>query len=266
MSALDAVVSWPVTAAVGVVDVNGRRFTGDPFVPRPWASVTKLLTTLAVLVAVEEGTLDLDAPAGPPGSTLRHLMAHASGLDRDTDTVRAAPGTRRIYSNRGIEAAAEMLEAAAGFAFREYLAGAVLEPLGMAGTRLEASPAWGARGPLSDLMALAGELLAPTVIDPATLAEATAVSFPHLDGLLPGFGQQAPNDWGVGFELRDSKWPHWTGSRNSPATFGHFGQSGAFVWVDPVAQLACCSVADTPFGPWAIDAWPALADAVLAER
>ncbi len=51
--------------------------------------------------------------------------------------------------------------------------------------------------------------------------------------MLPGFGVQRPNDWGLGFEIRDAKSPHWTGSANSGRTYGHFGQSGTFIWVDP---------------------------------
>ena len=54
-------------------------------------------------------------------------------------------------------------------------------------------------------------------------------------------------------------------ARNSATTFGHFGQSGSFLWVDPDAGLACASLADRPFGEWAAQAWPALSDAVLAE-
>src|SRR5688572_4654286 len=42
-----------------------------------WASVTKPVTALALLVAAEEGTVDLDEPAGPPGFTVRYLLAHA---------------------------------------------------------------------------------------------------------------------------------------------------------------------------------------------
>ena len=44
---------------------------------------------------------------------------------------------------------------------------------------------------------------------------------------------QRPNDWGLGFEISDDKSPHWTGSANSGRTYGHFGQSGTFIWVDP---------------------------------
>jgi CubicO group peptidase (beta-lactamase class C family) len=53
------------------------------------------------------------------------------------------------------------------------------------------------------------------------------------------------------------------GTANSPATFGHFGGSGTFVWVDPVADLALVALTDREYGPWALDAWPAFSDAVL---
>ncbi len=99
-----------------------------------------------------------------------------------------------------------------------------------------------------------------------TLATATTVAFPGLTGILPGFGRQEPNDWGLGFELRDHKTPHWTGTRNSPATFGHFGRTGTFLWVDPDAALALVALTDRDFGPWAAEAWPALSDAVLDSR
>ncbi len=64
------------------------------------------------------------------------------------------------------------------------------------------------------------------------------MQFPGLTGVLPGFGVQRPNDWGLGFEISDGKSPHWTGSANSGRTYGHFGQSGTFLWVDPDADLA----------------------------
>ena len=82
---------------------------------------------------------------------------------------------------------------------------------------------------------------------------------------MPGFGRQDPNDWGLGIELRDSKSPHWTGSSNSPRTFGHFGGSGTFLWVDPDAELALACLTDLDFDEWAVEAWPRLGDAVLAE-
>jgi CubicO group peptidase (beta-lactamase class C family) len=261
---LAQVDGWPVRAAVAVVGPDGviaRRGPHDEAFR--WASVTKLLTALATLVAWEEGTVDLDAPAGPPGATVRHLLSHASGLDTDRDDVRAAPGTRRIYSNRGIEVAADALAGATGIAFGDYLAEAVLAPLGMAATIVHGSPASAARGPLGDLALLARELLAPTLVAPATLTAATETAFAGLDGVLPGFGRQTPCDWGLGIELRHHKRPHWTGTTASPATFGHFGLAGSFLWVDPEAGIAGVGLADTDFGPWAKNAWPPLADAIL---
>ena len=230
-----------------------------------WASVTKLLTACAVLVAAEEGILDLDEPAGPAGSTVRHLLAHASGLPFEGESPIARPGQRRIYSNAGFEALGELVAERAGMTFAAYLGAAVLEPLAMRGTELRGSPGAGAFGPLSDLLAFAQELLAPRVLAAETLAEATGVAFPGLVGVLPGFGRQEPMDWGLGFELKDAKAPHWTGSRNSPRTFGHFGGSGTFLWVDPEAGIALACLTDREFGDWAKGAWPALADAVLAE-
>jgi CubicO group peptidase (beta-lactamase class C family) len=227
-----------------------------------WASVTKLLTGLALLVALEEGTVDLDEPAGPPDATLRHLLAHASGLPVDGSDPIAERGRRRIYSNTGIELAAKLLEERAEMPFVDYFVDAVARPLGLAG-RLDGSPAHAYHGPLDDLLALGRELLAPTLVAPETLAEATSVAFPGLVGVLPGFGRMEPNDWGLTFELRDAKSPHWTGSLNVERTFGHFGASGTFLWVDPAAGLACGVLTDRPFGDWAKEAWPALSDAVL---
>jgi len=226
--------------------------------------VTKLLTGLAVLVAVEEGTVDLDEPAGPPGATLRHLLAHASGLPVDGEQPISEPGRRRIYSNTGIELAARLVGQRAEMPFADYFAQAVVRPLGLVG-RLGGSPAHGYRGPLDDALAVGGELLRPTLVAAETLAEATSVQFPGLTGVLPGLGRMEPNDWGLTFELRDAKSPHWTGAHNSERTFGHFGASGTFLWVDPEAGVACAVLTDRPFGDWAKEAWPAFSDAVLAE-
>jgi CubicO group peptidase (beta-lactamase class C family) len=228
-----------------------------------WASVTKLLVALAVLVAVEEGTVTLEDPAGPEGSTLAHLLAHASGLPFEGDRPIAPPERRRIYSNRGIELAAAHVAARAGVVFTEYLRTGVLDPLGMTGTVLGGSPAHGAVGPLHDLLRLGRELLSPVLVGAGTMGRATQVAWPGLGGVLPGFGRREPCDWGLGIEIRAHKSPHWTGSLNSPATFGHFGQSGSFLWVDPGAGLALAGLGTTAFGPWAKKAWPALSDDVL---
>ena len=266
MEALQAIDGWGVgVAAAGVARADGIVATHGPSdAGLPWASVTKLLTGLAILVALEEGTVDLDEPAGPPGATLRHLLAHASGLPVDGETPLTEPGRRRIYSNTGIELAASLVEERAEMPFTDYFAQAVVHPLGLAG-RLAGSPAHAYRGPLADLLAVGRELLRPTLVAGETFAEATAVQFPGLTGVLPGIGRMEPNDWGLAFELRDAKSPHWTGTRNSERTFGHFGASGTFLWVDPAARVACGVLTDRRFGDWALEAWPPFSDAVLAE-
>jgi CubicO group peptidase (beta-lactamase class C family) len=262
---LDQVASWPATAAAGVASAAGPIASVGPLDrPFAWASVTKLLVALAALDGVQRGLLGLDEPAGPPGSTIRHLLSHASGLAPNRDVTVSRPGRQRIYSNRGIEIVADTLAARAGHSFERLLADQICLPLGMTGTWLDGSPARGASGPLRDLMNLAIELINPSLIGEELLAEATRTAFPGLSGVTPGFGRQPHCDWGLGFEIRDHKEPHWTGSRNSPQTFGHFGRSGSFIWVDPRAGIACASLADRAFGDWAKQAWPRLSDDLLA--
>jgi CubicO group peptidase (beta-lactamase class C family) len=264
VDALRQIDDWEADHAAAAVVRPGAavaRHGDDGHVFR-WASVTKLVTSLAVLVAAEEGTLDLDEPAGPPGATVRHLLAHASGLPFTGDAPIARPGERRIYSNTGFEVLAEHLSGRAEMPFEAYLSAAVLEPLGMS-AELRGSPAADLFGTLEDLIVLGGDLLQPTLIAAETLAEATTVAFRGLSGVLPDFGRFDPNDWGLGFELRDAKEPHWTGTGSSPRTFGHFGGSGTFLWVDPEPQLALGCLTDRDFGEWAKEAWPRLSDAVL---
>jgi CubicO group peptidase (beta-lactamase class C family) len=267
MESLQIADSWPaenVAAAVLVRDGElGRR--GDPARVFRWASVTKPVTALAALVAAEEGTIDLDEPAGPPGSTVRHLLAHASGLPFEAGPPIAKPGTRRIYSNAGFEVAAEVIAGHAEMPFAEYLQHAVLDPLGME-AELLGSPAAGLHGTLEDLVALGRELLAPTLVASETFAEATSVQFPGLAGVIPDLGRFDPNDWGLGFELKDGKQPHFSGTLTSARTFGHWGGSGTFIWVDPERDLALGVLTDLDFGEWAKEAWPRLSDAVVAEH
>ncbi|MCB0964584.1 MAG: beta-lactamase family protein [Acidimicrobiales bacterium] len=251
--------------AAAVVGPDGTLATIGPG-DRPFrlASVTKLLTAYACLVALEEGTIDLDEPTGPPGVTVRHLLAHAGGYGFDTGVL-LLPERKRIYSNTGFEALAEHLAHNAGMAAADYLLGAVIEPLGMHATDLRGgSLAHGAWSTGADLARFAGELLRPTLIHPSTLATATTVAYPDLAGILPGLGPQKPNDWGLGFEIRGFKTPHWTGATNSPATFGHFGAAGTFLWVDPAIDRSLLVLTDRNFGPWAVEAWPALSDDVVA--
>ncbi|MBF6083242.1 beta-lactamase family protein [Nocardia cyriacigeorgica] len=267
MRALEQISDWPVrhAAAAVVFDDGQPAVAGDTGRVFRLASVTKPLAAYAVLIAIEEGAIELDQPAGPPGSTVRHLLAHTSGLAFDTTDVMAEPGQRRIYSSSGFEVLADFVAEQTGIAFDDYLRDAVFTPLGMTSSVLDGSAGHACRSSVDDLLRFAAELLHPQLISAETHAEATTVQFPGRNGVLPGFGSQRPNDWGLGFEIRDGKSPHWTGSANSPRTYGHFGQSGTFLWVDPEVGLACLALSDENFGDWARAVWPPFSDAVIAE-
>ncbi len=270
MTALARLDDWPVaTAAAAVVGPDGVLAThGAVDHVFALASVTKPLAALAVLVAVEEEAIALDDEPAPflPGATARHLLAHASGIAAEERRREREPGERRVYSNAGFDLLGTHLAEATGIAFGDYLREAVFAPLAMTSATLDGSPAHAGRAAVTDIARICAELLTPSgLLGTATLDELRTVQFPGLRGVLPGFGGQPANDWGLGFEIRDSKSPHWTGTRNSPATYGHFGQSGTMFWIDPDASLALVALADQPFGQWAKDAWPALSDSVLAE-
>jgi CubicO group peptidase (beta-lactamase class C family) len=270
MAALDAIADWPVpTAAAAVVGPSGVVATyGDVNRRFALASVTKLLVARAVQIAIEEGVVELDTPAGPPGATMRHLLAHTSGYTLDSDAVMSPPGKRRIYSNFGFGVAAETVQKESGIEFGRYLSEAVFEPLGMASSELEGgakAAGFGVTSTVTDLAAFAADLLRPALVSAQMHEQATTVQFAGVDGVLPGFGVQRPNDWGLGFEIRDAKAPHWTGSANSSRTYGHFGQSGTFLWVDPERDLALIALTDRGFGDWAYEPWPRLSDAVINE-
>ena len=251
-------------AAAGVLTRDGRVVTqGDTTRVVRLASVSKPVAALAFLVAAEEGVVDLDEPAVPPGSTVRHLLAHACGLPFEGREPIAPPGTRRIYSNEGFAVLAEHLAAAAEMAFADYVRAAVCDPLGI-GLDPRGDPGAGMHASLDDVLAVARELLEPTVVAGETLAEMTSLQFPGLSGVLPDYGRFDPLDWGLGVQL-NTRPPSWMGTRTSARAFGHFGGSGTFVWVDPGPGIACVALTDREFGDWAKEAWPAFSDAVLDE-
>lgn len=249
--------AWIVLDATGIQAQYGSVDTVFPF-----ASVTKLLATWAIMRAMEAGEISLATPAGPLGATMRHLLAHASGLPFSQGAVLAAPGVRRVYSNRGIEVAGDTLEEASGRSIQEWVGEEILLPLGMNHTHMEGSPAYSGEGTASDLALFAREVLTPRLLSTQAAMATRTVQFPGLQGVLPGYGRQKNNAWGLGFEIRAEKNPHWTGSDFSPRTFGHFGQSGSFLWVDPELAKAGVFLGSEPFGEKHVKLWPALTNAM----
>jgi CubicO group peptidase (beta-lactamase class C family) len=265
VQALRQIDAWPVEfAAVGVVDPEGRVATrGDVSRAVRLASVSKPVAALAALVAAEEGVIDLDEPAGPSGSTVRHLLAHTSGLPFEGTEPIARPGQRRIYSNEAFRVLAEHLATRAEMPFADYVRLAVCEPLEL-GLDPAGDPGSGMHASLQDVLAVGGELLRPRLVAEETRDEMVVVQFPGLTGVLPDYGRFEPLDWGLGVQLNTSP-PSWMGTRTSPQAFGHFGGSGTFLWVDPPAGVVCAALTTREFGEWAKDAWPRLSDAVLDE-
>ena len=270
VQALRLIHTWPVEhVAAAVVHPDGSIDTaGDQHMKFRIASIAKTITSWACLVAVEEGIVALDLPVGQPGCTLRHLLCHAGGYGFDGSDPIAKPERNRIYSNTGIEMAAVTVAEAACITFESYLDEAVLQPLGMASTTLNGSPAHRIWSTAADITRFVIETRTPTLISTDSRNLATTTNFPDLNGVIPGVGRFAPCPWGLGFEVRGAKQPHWTGTTNSPTTFGHFGGAGTFMWVDPAVGVACLALTDRAFDEWAGEAlrmWPEFSDAVLAE-
>ena len=265
MDALGPLDDFGFEAAAIVLGPEGERERrGDVERLHPWRSVTKSLTGLGAALAVQEGRVSLDDEAGPPGATLRHLLAHASGYFYESDATLQGPGLRRHYSNYGIDEAARHVEAALGRDFGDWVQERIADPLGMTDLVWEGSASVGASGSLLDLALLAAELQRPTLLGPALHAELVGAQFPELVGIMPGFGKQHPNPFGLGIEVRGTKSPHWTGAGNSEETFGHFGMRGTAFWVDPAAGLALVVGTSHDFCDAHREVMPRLADAVLA--
>lgn len=265
-SSLDVLDEFGFEAAAIVLGPEGERARrGDVARIRPWRSVTKVLTGLGATLALQDGRVDLEDPAGPPGSTLRHLLAHASGCFYESERTLQAPGLRRHYSNYGIDEAARHVERALGRDFGDWVQERIADPLGLRGLEWGGSPSVGAHGALTDLALLAAELQRPTLLEDRWREEMTGAQFPELVGIMPGFGKQSPNPFGLGIEIRGEKTPHWTGTGNSPATIGHFGMRGTAFWVDPEADLALVVGTSHDFCDAHREVMPRLADAVLAE-
>lgn len=279
MTALDLCADWPVDNVSAAVIQHGSgqsaiaSMHGDTTRVFRLASLAKPLTSWAVLIAAEEGIVDLDEElpesfAGQRNCTLRHLLSHAGGYPFNGRTPIAAPERTRAYSNGGIELAAALVEQTSEMTFANYLRLAVFEPLGMQDSALSGSPAHRVWSTVNDVTRFLAEVRHPSLVSAATAAEAVCVQYPTLAGMVPGVGRYAQCPWGLGFEIRGDKSPHWTGARNAPGTYGHFGGAGTLMWTDPETDVSLVALTDRPFDEWdtaALHYWPQLADFVLEE-
>lgn len=133
------------------------------------ASVTKVLaTTYALMVLVDEGTVDLDAPVrnylpdfrggGKADVTVRQLLTHTGGLAQwvptyyraaDADAAYAYvrdlplswdPGTERHYSDLGFMLLGRVVEAVAGEPLDLVVRERIYQPLGLGRTGYRPAP------------------------------------------------------------------------------------------------------------------------------
>lgn len=225
------------------------------------ASVTKLISSYAALIAINRHQLSLLDAAGegaPAGATIRHLLSHSSGLPFEKGYLEQKPERHRVYSNVGIEVLARRVEEATGKEFHEFTRAQIFAPLGMQGIEFYGSPAWGARASAREMATLLHEWMHPTLIHPELFRAATTCQFSFLDGVLPGYGRQKRNCWGLGFEMRGHKDPHWLSQLHSPRSFGHFGQAGSFLWIDPSVQLGAVFLGDKRFCDEHREKWTAM--------
>ena len=267
MRAFDLAREWPATnTSICVIDRHGRQLKfGDTSRISRIASVSKLLTAWATLVAVEEGSTNLATQVGQRDCTLAHLLAHAGGYSFDGAVPIVAPERKRIYSNTGYDMITEHVAQATSLDFVEYLHDAVFAQLKMQKSFLKGSGAKDVFSSVDDLVEFTLELRQPTLISLPTASSATTTQFPELEGVVPGVGRFDPCNWGFGPEIHGAKHPHWLGTRNSASTFGHFGGTGSFVWHDPVANISCVGLCELEFDAWALHHWPIFFDAVLDE-
>lgn len=155
--------SW----AAGFGYVNMASSTkGSQYTVYPVASLTKLITSMAIMQLVDDGKLELDAPVSdylPDFSiqtrfqdqspiTIRHLLSHHGGLPRDLfkGLMAAEPDARPdlldylsgqymvyppqakyVYSNLGYDLLELVIERVSGQAFKAFVKDNVLKPLDM---------------------------------------------------------------------------------------------------------------------------------------
>ena len=108
--------------------------------------------------------------------------------------------------------------------------------------------------------AAGGALLAAETAD-----EMLAPQFGPLPGGVGGVGEWPDLCWGLGFDVRGQREPHWAGASLSPRAASHFGASGTLAWLDPERGLGLVALASRgTYSGWWREPWAALGDAVTA--
>ena len=100
---------------------------------------------------------------------------------------------------------------------------------------------------------------------PATVQLMTTSQTDGLRGGIEGFMTWDDCTWGLGFDLRGVKRPHFSGEYSSPRTFGHTGVAGTFAWADPATDLVCVMLANRMlYNRWNTSRWSRFSTAVAS--
>jgi len=252
---LDA--TWPGSPAYVVLRLNDglcERVVehGDLEEVRAWASVSKMAVAMAFGVEIDWDMHSYGQIVGPRGANIANLLSHSSGLGLEEGDPLVPVGTKRVYSNYGVDYVVQAIMDDGTPA--SWLDHRVFRGLGMTSTSLEGRPSSGVSGSTNDMLTLAEAWLRPDGIAKETRDQIIRPYMPALDGIVPGFGRFTPCPWGLGPEVRGEK-EHWMGDW-PPASFGHFGQSGALMLLNADEGIGVVATSTEPFGPWAVKLWP----------
>src|SRR5207247_1014358 len=192
-------------------------------------------TTTSLMLLVDRGTVQLDAPVaayvpefdgpGTAGITVRHLLAHTSGLRADLpdaelkalrdsgalmrrvlgETPRVPPGRRVIYSDLNAIVLGEVVQRASSEPLDVFAARELFAPLGLRETRFR-----------------------PPIRMRARIAPTGVWRGPAVAGGV--------NDGSAGTLL-------------GPRSFGHTGWTGTSLWIDPDRNLFVVLLTNRAFAP-----------------
>jgi CubicO group peptidase (beta-lactamase class C family) len=269
------------------------------------ASLTKPLVGAACMVALEEGLLELDAEIRDGFTlrhVLSHCAGLPEAGLRWQEPPAYVPGTQRWYSNASYVLAAHLLEDASGMSCASYLQEAILAPLGMDASlglaggdaartarvwqpgrygddelfnsgrfRRDAPPQSGgyasarAYGKLLSCLLAGGSASGTGLLAEETVDEFLAPQLGPLPGGVNGVGEWPDLCWGLGFDVRGAREPHWAGPSLGPRTASHFGASGTLAWLDPERGLGLVALANRgSYSGWWREPWATLGTAVTS--
>ena len=227
----------------------------------------------------EAGLRWQEPPEFPPGtqrwySNAGYVQAAQAARGRVRDVVRGLPARGRARAARAWTPRSACAAADAPRAARVWQPGRYGEDELFNSERFRARRAAAGRR-LRDCARLRGVALVPAraaappsggaLLAAETVEEMLAPQFGPLPGGVNGVGEWPDLCWGLGFDVRGQREPHWAGTSLGPRTASHFGASGTLAWLDPERGLGLVALANRgSYSGWWREPWAALGAAVTA--